>query len=47
MREEFKGFSTGELKEYIDSIPQSSRDMPVGWFFNGNFNCGCIDRKRR
>ena len=41
MRAEFKGHSTSELKDFIDSTYQSSRDMPVGWHFHDEFNCGC------
>lgn len=33
--------SSGELKEAIDKLPQTSHHMPVGWSYNGAFNCGC------
>jgi len=38
---EFDGSSTTELKDMVDSIHQSANYMPVGWSFNGKFNCGC------
>lgn len=33
--------SSDELKDLIDRLPQTSHCMPVGWSFNGEFNCGC------
>ncbi len=42
----YKGTSTSELKEYLDSIPQQSRDMPIGWGFNDKFYCGCHKKNK-
>lgn len=33
--------SPAGLVEALEFFPQGSRDMPVGWHYNGVFNCGC------
>jgi hypothetical protein len=41
VRAEFRPNTSGELKYLLDSIQQTSHHMPIGWSYNGQFNCGC------
>lgn len=33
--------SSDELKQRIDDLRQTSHYMPIGWSYNGRFDCGC------
>jgi hypothetical protein len=40
----YRGFSTDDLKQFLDNKRQTSSHMPDGWSYNGEFNCGCTRR---
>jgi hypothetical protein len=41
VRVDFRGSSTLEMKQIVDSVRATSAYMPNGWSYNGQFNCGC------
>ena len=41
----FRGSSVDELTYFINNMRQTSKYMPVGWYYNFTYTCECRKKK--